>query len=52
MLGPDVIMIEAVGFLAGKRQNLLGARREIIHCFAARESIRSPILIANLLISG
>ena len=42
MLGADVIVVEAVGFLAGQRQHLLGARRKIIHCFAARESIRSP----------
>ena len=45
MLGPDVIVVEAVGFLAGERQDLLGSRREIIHCFAARESIRSPTLV-------
>ena len=31
MLGADVIVVEAVGFFASKRQNLLGARREIIH---------------------
>ena len=43
MLGPDVIVVEAVGFFASERQDLLGARREIIHCFAARDSIRFPI---------
>ena len=32
MLGADVIVIEAVGFFAGERQNLLGPRCEIIHC--------------------
>ena len=42
MLGPDVIVIEAVGFLASERQDLLGARRKIIHYFSARESNRSP----------
>ena len=42
MLGPDVIMIEAISFFAGERQDLLGPRREIIHCFAAQASIRSP----------
>ena len=45
MLGPDVIMVEAVSFFAGKRQNLLGSRREIIHCFAAQESIHSRTLV-------
>ena len=43
MLGPDVIVVEAVGFFASERQNLLSARREIIHWFAARDSIRFPI---------
>ena len=42
MLGADVIVVEAVGFLASERQDLLGSRREIIHCLVARESIRSP----------
>jgi hypothetical protein len=31
MLGADVIVVEPVGFLAGKGQNLLGAWSEIIH---------------------
>ncbi len=31
MLGADIIVIEAVGFLAGKGENLLGAWSEVIH---------------------
>jgi hypothetical protein len=31
MLGADVVMVEAVGFLAGESQDLLGAWGEIIH---------------------
>ena len=31
MLGPDVIMVKPVGFLAGERQDLLGAGGKIIH---------------------
>ena len=33
MLGADVVVVEAVGFLAGERQHLLCARREVIHHF-------------------
>ena len=33
MLGADVIVVEAVRFFAGQREDLLGARREIVHCF-------------------
>ena len=33
MLGADVIVVEAVGFLAGQGQDLLGARGEIVHDF-------------------
>ena len=32
MLGADVIVVEAIGFLASERQDLLGARSEIVHC--------------------
>ena len=45
MFGPDVVVVEAVGFLARQGQDLLRSRGEIIHCFAARESIRSPSLV-------
>jgi hypothetical protein len=31
VFGADVIMVEAVGFLAREREDLLGAGREIIH---------------------
>ena len=31
MLGADVVVVEAVGFLSSKRQNLLSSRCEIIH---------------------
>ena len=33
VLGAHVIMMEAVGFFAGEREHLLGARREIVHRF-------------------
>ncbi len=33
VLRADVVVVEAVGFLAGQRQHLLGARREIVHRF-------------------
>ena len=36
MFGADVVVIKAVGLLAGKRQNLLSARCEIIHYSMAR----------------
>ena len=36
MLGADVVVIKAVGLFAGKRQNLLSARCEIIHYSMAR----------------
>src|SRR6266566_6837709 len=42
VLGADVIVIKAVGLLASKRQNLLSARREIIHYSMARESSHCP----------
>ena len=50
MLGADVIMVEAVGFLAGKRQDLLGAWGEIIHCsMAGRRAIaRLPRHLTNI----
>jgi hypothetical protein len=31
MLGADIIVIEAVGFFAGKGENLLGAWSEVVH---------------------
>ena len=33
VLGADVIVVKAVGFLAGQRQHLLGAGGEIVHRF-------------------
>ena len=33
VLGADVVVVEAVRFLAGERQHLLGARREVVHWF-------------------
>ena len=33
VLGADVVVVEAVGFLAGEREHLLGSRREVIHRF-------------------
>ena len=32
MLGADVIVVEAVGFFASQRENLLRPRSEVIHC--------------------
>ena len=34
MLGADIIVVEAVGFLASQRQHLLGAGGEVIHHFS------------------
>ena len=31
VLGADVVVVEAVGFLARQREHLLGARGEIVH---------------------
>ena len=42
MLGSDVVVIEAVCFLAGKLQDLLSAGRKIIHYSLASQSSRSP----------
>ena len=39
----DVVVIKAVGLFASKRQNLLSARREIIHYSMARQSSHRPI---------
>jgi hypothetical protein len=36
VLGADVVVVEAVGFLAGERQHLLGARGEVVHWFHGR----------------
>src|SRR5881394_2899952 len=36
MLGADVVMVETIGFLASKRQNLLGSRCKIIHWWMVR----------------
>ncbi len=42
MLGADIVVIEAVCFLACERQNLLGSRSKIIHYLEAPKSHRSP----------
>src|SRR3954469_11925383 len=52
MLGPDVIVIEAVGFFASKRQNLLGPRRKIIHWFGGSGAVPFSDSFASLVISG
>ena len=52
MLGADVIVIEPVGFFAGERQDLLGARSKIIHCSMAEAVAPLPDSFASLLISG
>jgi hypothetical protein len=31
VLGADVVVVEAIGFLAGEREHLLGAGREVVH---------------------
>ena len=33
VLGAHIVVVEAVGFLAGQRQHLLGAGREVVHRF-------------------
>src|SRR5436309_10726086 len=38
MLGADVVMVESVGFLTSKRQNLLSSRCKIIHCSMVHSS--------------
>ena len=43
MLGADVVVIKAIGLLASKRQDLLSAGREIIHCSMVRQSSHCPI---------
>ena len=37
MLGADVVVIKAIRFFAGQREDLLGPRRKIIHCFDGSE---------------
>src|SRR6266496_1150551 len=38
MLGAHIVVVEPVGFLASKRQNLLSSRCEIIHWLMVRSS--------------
>ena len=52
MFGADVVVIKAVGLLAGKRQHLLSARCEIIHYSMASAIEPLPDSLAILLISG
>src|SRR6266700_1356236 len=52
MLGADVVVIEAVGFFAGKLQDLLGAGRKIVHCSLGVGSEPLPASFTSLLISG
>src|SRR5205809_4683184 len=42
VLGAHVVVVESVGFLASKRQNLLSSRCEIIHYSMVRSSSRCP----------
>jgi hypothetical protein len=37
MLGTDVVMVKAVGFLASEREHLLSPRREVVHRFLRHE---------------
>src|SRR5437867_4776909 len=46
MFGADVVVIKAIGFLASKRQNLLSARREIIHYSMASAVEPLPVFLA------
>ena len=51
MLGADVIVVEAVGFFASQRQDLLGARSKIIHCCYGSEVepfVRLPRHFTNI----
>ena len=50
MLGADVIVVEPVGFLASKRQNLLSAGSKIIHRSMAdsRAVARLPRHLTNI----
>ena len=52
MFRADVVVIEAIGFLASKRQNLLSARREIIQYSMDSAVEPVPDVLAILLISG
>ena len=52
MLGPDVIVIEAIGFFAGKSQHLLGSRGKIIHWFGGSGAVPFSDSFATLVISG
>ena len=51
MLGADVVVVEAVGFLAGQRQDLLGAGGKIIHRLMASAAAPLPDSLTSLLIS-
>src|SRR2546423_5168415 len=52
MLGPDVIMIEAIGFFSSESQDLLGPRSEIIHWFGGSGVDPFSDSFATLVISG
>ena len=52
MLGPNVIVIEPVGFFASELQDLLGARCKIVHCSDGAGLEPLPESDASLLISG
>ena len=41
VLGADIVVVEAVGFLPGQRQHLLGAGREIVHWFHEMRWVRT-----------
>jgi hypothetical protein len=45
MLGADVVVIDALGLLAGEGQNLLGAWGEIIHHWGRRVGLLGLIVM-------
>src|ERR1700738_5336248 len=52
MLGPDVIMIEAIGFFSSESQDLLGPRGKIVHWFGGSGVVPFSDSFATLVISG
>ena len=47
VLGTYVVVVESVGFLASKRQDLLSSRCEIIHYSVVRSSSRFLTLLPS-----
>ena len=52
MLGPDVIMVEAIGFFSGESQDPLGSRRKIIHWFGGSGVVPFSDSFTSLVTSG